>query len=420
MNKFFIMLFHTYKNKITAKSFIISTVISVLLVLFVTNLESIISMFQSDDDAKQEIAVIDETNELYPIFSKQLKAVDADSELDMKQTKKSEKKVSQQVKDEKLDGMFIIKRDKNGEISGTYKALTISDETAYNYLKQALTQTKTAVGTADLGVSQEKISSLYAPVSVDNVALQTGAKSEEELGQVMGLVYILLFMIYFAVIMYASMIAMEVATEKSSRVMEILISSMPPIQQMFAKLFGIALVGVTQLAIILSIGFASLKLGETGETTSSVSQFINVTDVPVSTIIYAVIFFLLGYFLYATMAAFLGSVVSRIEDVQQTITPMTLLVVAGFMIAMFGIRTPDAGFITATSFIPFFTPMIMFLRVGMLDIPFWQAALGIGITLLTIIILAVIGARIYKGGVLFYGNSSAFKAIKQALRLSKN
>ncbi|MCY8526403.1 ABC transporter permease, partial [Bacillus atrophaeus] len=98
MNKFFIMLFHTYKNKITAKSFIISTVISVLLVLFVTNLESIISMFQSDDDAKQEIAVIDETNELYPIFSKQLKAVDADSELDMKQTEKSEKEVSQQVK----------------------------------------------------------------------------------------------------------------------------------------------------------------------------------------------------------------------------------------------------------------------------------------------------------------------------------
>lgn len=90
------------------------------------------------------------------------------------------------------------------------------------------------------------------------------------------------------------MIAMEVATEKSSRVMEILISSMPPIQQMFAKLFGIALVGVTQLAIILSIGFASLKLGETGETTSSVSQFINVTDVPVSTIIYAVIFFCSG------------------------------------------------------------------------------------------------------------------------------
>ncbi|MCY8452432.1 ABC transporter permease [Bacillus spizizenii] len=419
MNKFWIMLSHTYKNKIMAKSFIISTVITVLLVLGVTNLESIISLFQGDN-AKEKIAVVDETNELYPIFSKQLKAVDTNGDLDVKQSKQSEDEVTKQVKDEALDGMLIIKRDEKGTISGTYKALTISDESTYQTLQQALTQTKTAVGTAELGVSQETISSLYAPVTVGQEALKEGAKSEEELGQTVGLVYIMLFVIYFSVIMYASMIAMEVATEKSSRVMEILISSMPPIQQMFAKLLGIGLVGITQLAIIIGAGSLSLKLNQKSETASSVGGFLNLTDVSATTVIYAVIFFLLGYFLYATLAAFLGSVVSRIEDVQQTITPMTLLVVAGFMIAMFGLNAPDAGFITVTSFIPFFTPMIMFLRVGMLDIPFWQAAAGIGITLLTIVILAVIGARIYKGGVLIYGNSSAFKAIKQALRLAKN
>ncbi|XLG09555.1 Na+-dependent exporter (ABC permease) [Bacillus subtilis] len=413
------MLSHTYKNKIMTKSFIISTVITVLLVLVVTNLESIISLFQGDD-AKEKIAVVDETDELYPVFSKQLKAVDTDGDLDVKLSKQSEDEVTKQVKDESLDGMLIIKRDEKGTISGTYKALTISDESTYQTLQQALTQTKTAVGTAELGVSQETISSLYAPVTVGQKALKEGAKSEEELGQTVGLVYIMLFVIYFSVIMYASMIAMEVATEKSSRVMEILISSMPPIQQMFAKLLGIGLVGITQLAIIIGAGSLSLKLNQKSETASSVGGFLNLTDVSATTVIYAVIFFLLGYFLYATLAAFLGSVVSRIEDVQQTITPMTLLVVAGFMIAMFGLNAPDAGFITVTSFIPFFTPMIMFLRVGMLDIPFWQAAVGIGITLLTIVILAVIGARIYKGGVLIYGNSSAFKAIKQALRLAKN
>ncbi|MGG7221873.1 ABC transporter permease [Bacillus sp. ATD] len=419
MNKFWIMLSHTYKNKIMAKSFIISTVITVLLVLAVTNLESIISLFQGED-AKEKIAVIDETNELYPIFSKQLKAVDTDGDLEVKLSKQSEDEVTKQVKDEAFDGMLIIKRDEKGTISGTYKALTISDESTYQTLQQALTQTKTAVGTAELGVSQETISSLYAPVTVGQKALKEGAKSEEELGQTVGLVYIMLFVIYFSVIMYASMIAMEVATEKSSRVMEILISSMPPIQQMFAKLLGIGLVGITQLAIIIGAGSLSLKLNQKSETASSVGGFLNLTDVSATTVIYAVIFFLLGYFLYATLAAFLGSVVSRIEDVQQAITPMTLLVVAGFMIAMFGLNAPDAGFITVTSFIPFFTPMIMFLRVGMLDIPFWQAAAGIGITLLTIVILAVIGARIYKGGVLIYSNSSAFKAIKQALRLAKN
>lgn len=135
--------------------------------------------------------------------------------------------------------------------------------------------------------------------------------------------------------------------------MEILISSMPPIQQMFAKLFGIALVGITQFAVLIAAGYLSLKLNPQNEASSPISAFLNFTDVPVSTIVYAVIFYLLGYFLYATLAAFLGSVVSRIEDVQQTIQPMVFLVVAGFMIAMFGIGNPDAGFITVTSYIPF-------------------------------------------------------------------
>lgn len=92
--------------------------------------------------------------------------MDTDGDLDVKLSKQSEDEVTKQVKDESLDGMLIIKRDEKGTISGTYKALTISDESTYQTLQQALTQTKTAVGTAELGVSQETISSLYAPVTV--------------------------------------------------------------------------------------------------------------------------------------------------------------------------------------------------------------------------------------------------------------
>jgi ABC-2 type transport system permease protein len=102
------------------------------------------------------------------------------------------------------------------------------------------------------------------------------------------------------------------------------------------------------------------------------------------------------------------------------ITPMTMLIVAGFMIAMFGLGKPDAPFITITSYIPFFTPMIMFLRVGMLNIPTWEAVIGIVIMLVTIVIFAIIGARIYRGGVLIYGKFNSYKDIKKALQLTKN
>jgi ABC-2 type transport system permease protein len=219
--------------------------------------------------------------------------------------------------------------------------------------------------------------------------------------------------------MYANMIAMEVATEKSSRVMEILISSVSPIKQMFAKILGIGLLSLTQLAVFLLVGYYSF----TRNLESLKGGFFGVygfSNIPVETIVYAVIFFILGYFLYATLAAFLGSLVSRIEDVQQMITPMTLLVVAGFMIAMFGLGKPDAPFITVTSYIPFFTPMIMFLRVGMLTIPAWEAIIGILILMVTISILAIFGARVYRGGVLMYGKSNSYKDIKKALQLTKN
>jgi ABC-2 type transport system permease protein len=219
--------------------------------------------------------------------------------------------------------------------------------------------------------------------------------------------------------MYSSMIAVEVATEKSSRVMEILISSVSPIKQMFAKILGIALLSLTQLSVLLAVGYFFVKRNlESME--GGFFEFFGFGDIPAATIIYAVVFFILGYLLYATLAAFLGSLVSRIEDVQQMIMPMTMLVVAGFMIAIIGLSQPEKAFVTISSYIPFFTPMLMFMRVGMLTLPVWEPIAGIGILVVSILILSIFGARVYKGGVLMYGKSNSFKDIKKALQLSKN
>src|SRR5690625_1206547 len=135
--------------------------------------------------------------------------------------------------------------------------------------------------------------------------------------------------------------------------------------------------------------------------------------------IYALVFFILGYLLYATIAAMLGSLVSKVEDVQQLLFPMIMLIMIAFFIAMFGLGMPEAKFITVTSYIPFFSPMIMFLRVGMLDVPVWEIALSIGILILTIGFFGWLGARIYRGGVLMYGPSRTLKDFKNALALSK-
>lgn len=223
---------------------------------------------------------------------------------------------------------------------------------------------------------------------------------------------------YMVVIMYGSMIATDVATEKSSRVMEILISSAPPVAHMFAKIIGIALVGLTQIGLFIGFGAVMIQ-ARRDELAGSILNTFGFLDAPVSLIIYGVVFFLLGYLLYATLAAMFGSLVNRAEDANQSVTPMIVLLVVAFVIAMYGLVEPQTPLVTITSFIPFFAPMVMLLRIGMLDVPVWEVALSIGLLIGTIIILGIIGARVYKGGVLMYGGSKLLKDMKNAMMLSK-
>ena len=415
MNSFWIILFHTYLNKLKSKSFIVTTLLTVIIVLALTNLNTIIELFDKNG-GKENVAVLDESGQLYEPFKEQVNALNKDINLTL--FTKSEKEAEKAVEKGKFKGVIQLHINDENLPKATYKAMSIADSSLYTDLQTALQQVKTKLAASEMNLAPDKLQKLYEPVNFEKFALEKNAKTEEELNQARGLVYVLLFVIYFAVIMYANMIAMEVATEKSSRVMEILISSVSPIKQMFAKILGVGLLSLTQLAVFLGVGYYSF----TKNMETLKDGFFGVYgfgDIPVETIFYAVIFFILGYFLYATLAAFLGSLVSRIEDVQQMITPMTLLVVAGFMIAMFGLGKPDAPFITVASYIPFFTPMIMFLRVGMLTIPIWESLIGITLLVATISVLAIFGARVYRGGVLMYGKSNSFKDIKKALQITK-
>src|SRR5690625_7579401 len=102
----------------------------------------------------------------------------------------------------------------------------------------------------------------------------------------------------------------------------------------------------------------------------------------------------------------LGSLVSRTEDAQQLIMPLIFLVMIGYFIAIFGLSTPDIGLVTVSSYIPFFAPMLMLLRIGMLEVPLWEVVISTMILIGTIGILSILAARVYRGGVLMFGSSN--------------
>ncbi|WP_050614228.1 ABC transporter permease [Bacillus testis] len=411
--KFWVVLSHTYLSKLKTKSFIVTTAVILVLLLVVSNLPKIIDLFDKKGDPT--IGVIDHSGQYYQPYADQLKK--ANAKLITKEVK-DEKKAKKLLDSGKVDGYLIIEEDAKGMPKGIYKADSISDETVSNELSQHLTSLKNRLYASQLKLSDSKIAELYAPAAFEKVATKQSAKTQEELNQARGLVYVILFVIYFGVLMYAGMIASEVAGEKTSRVMEILISSISPVQQMFAKILGVALLSMTQLLLFFGVGYFAIKKSLADMPGDFFSVF-GFGDTSISTILYAILFTLLGYFIYATLAAFLGSLVSRVEEVQSMITPMTYLIIIAFMMSMFGLSNPEAGFVKVGSFIPPFTPMLMFLRVGMVEVPFLEVAISVVLCLATIIALAVFGAKVYRGGVLMYGKGGSLKNIKRALEMTK-
>ncbi|MGY0694946.1 ABC transporter permease [Virgibacillus sp. FSP13] len=414
MNKFWIILSHTYMSRFKTKSFLISTIVSLLFIFAIANFQSIMDIFS--DDSADEIAVLDESGQLFETLKESTE--NANDDMELVSFDGSEQEAKEAVQDETYQALIILTLNEDQLPEATYYANTITETGEQSTIEQQLQQLKISVATQQAGIDQAKLAEIYAPVTFETVALDKSAKTGEELSQARGIVYVMLFLLYITVMVYGQMIAQDVATEKSSRVMEILISSVSPVTQMFAKIIGIALLGMTQIILIIGVGYAMIS-SKQDELTGGIFSYFGIEGASISLFVYAIVFFVLGYLLYATLAAMLGSLVSRIEDVQQLMMPMMFLIVAAFMIAMYGLNVPDASFVKISSYIPFFSPMLMFLRVGMLDVPAWEVGLSLGILIVTIILFAIIGARVYKGGVLMYGKSSSLKDFKRAIQLSK-
>ena len=414
MNKFFLVLGHTYWTRLKSKAFIITTSVLLLLVLGIANIESIIKIFDSEKEAK-EVIVINESPLIYSNLDSNLEGNDR---VRLIEYEKDIADGEKEVKKEKYDALLVIKEDENALPNLTYYAQSIAADETLSILESNLQMIKDSILIEKSGIDEGTLAEMNQPVKIEKHALDESAKTDEELDLARVIVYIMIFILYMAILIYGQMIATDIATEKSSRVMEILISSASPVTHMFAKIIGIALLGITQAGIVI-VGGLLFLLPKLDGINLDIMQDLGLGSVSPTLFLYGILFFLLGYLLYATIAAMFGSLVSRVEDLQQLLMPMIILIVVAFFIAMFGLNAPESKLVTISSFIPFFSPMIMFLRIGMLNVPLWEVALSISLLIGTIIILGLIGARIYRGGVLMYGPSRSLKDIKNAFSLSK-
>ncbi|NLO48706.1 MAG: ABC transporter permease [Clostridiales bacterium] len=231
--------------------------------------------------------------------------------------------------------------------------------------------------------------------------------------------YILIFLLYFAIIVYGQMVASSVATEKSSRAMELLITSANPKSLMFGKVLGASLAGMLQLVLVLGTAYLFYNLNAPYYTDSAIVQ--SIFAMPISMLLYTLLFFILGFLLYAFLYASLASLVSRMEELSTIVLPVTFLFVIAFMVVMFSMSggKVDSPLMVLCSFIPFTSPMAMFTRIAMGEVVAWQITASIAILIISTIGVGILAAKIYRLGVLLYGTPPKPNQILRMLKADK-
>ncbi|WP_414635879.1 ABC transporter permease [Amycolatopsis sp.] len=231
-------------------------------------------------------------------------------------------------------------------------------------------------------------------VSAATVSVSTLEPPDPGRGQRMAIGMVMVFLLYFGIQTYGASVAQGVVEEKASRVVEILLATVRPWQLMLGKILGLGLVGLTQLAILAGAGLAM----------ATATGVLTLTGVAASTIGWGILWYLLGFFLYATVYAAAGSLVSRQEDSASVLTPVTMVLMVGFLAGFnFLLQNPEGGTAKALSLIPLYSPILMPGRMAAGAAAGWEVALSLVLTLATGALLTAVAGRVYRNGVLHTG-----------------
>ena len=227
--------------------------------------------------------------------------------------------------------------------------------------------------------------------------------------------YIMIFALYMVILLYGQMVATNVATEKSSRAMEVLITSAKPNSMMFGKVLASCIAGLVQLVAVFgsALVFYNLNKSYWGDNMIVDSIF----NIPPELFVYMLVFFILGFLIYAFMFGAVGSTASKLEDINTSVMPITMLFIIAFFVVMFSMASGsiDNTLMTVCSYIPFTSPMAMFTRICMSTVPLYEILISVAILIGSTLGIGFLAAKIYRVGVLMYGTTPKLGAILKAV-----
>ncbi|HFG9136345.1 TPA: ABC transporter permease [Staphylococcus argenteus] len=409
MNKFWATFSLTYINKIKAKSFIIFMIIIAVLMIGLSNIDKIINMF---DDGPDKIGVAAPNEQIYNAFKQQGKAFQSDA----KYTKVSKDDAEKQVKNHKLDKAYVINLNKDN----TLQATIISEKRVSKEDTQKVTALLTTIQTnfvaTELNINKQDLQKLQAQSKVNNKIVSKDEVDKVSEGQKIfnyALAYGIIFLMFFIILNYASQIAMEIASEKTSRVIEMIITSISPVQHIFAKILGVIAVAVTQIILIVLMAVICIYAFDLKDLLKGFNVEMNQLSWQI--IIVGIISSIVGIMAFVLLAAILGLLTSRIEDLNQSLMPMTLIGMIAFYIALFTINDPDGKLAIITSYIPFFAPFQLVVRAQTSALQINEVIISSLISIAMVVVLLWMAIKTYKDSVLTF-ERGLFKTFRRVFK----
>ncbi|MFN7928561.1 MAG: ABC transporter permease [Blastocatellia bacterium] len=418
MDKLLAIIKREYLVRIRSKGFLVGTILTPLLMAGIAFLPMLI--LGKGEHRTYQLVILDQTkdaalstqiekrlteeNAKSDRFEVRREAVTADK-LDARQ-----QELNQQIKENQLGGYVILRPDvlETGQVAE--RAKNPNDFAITGRIRSSLKQAIVEERMRRAGISPEKVAEVSKDINIDFI----NERGERETPMAKwAMSFAMGIMLYISILVYGLYVMRGVIEEKQSRIIEVLLSSVKPFHLMLGKVTGIGLVSLTQVAIWMTSMFVISSVAAAQAIAFGGFQ---IPRIPLGMVAFMLIFLVLGYFLYSTLYAMIGAIVSSEEDGQQMQMPVTLLLVMPYILSSFVLSKPDGTMATILSMVPFFSPILMFMRITVQQPPWWQIALSLVLLIGSIFGAVWIAARIYRIGVLMYGKRPSLPELMKWLK----
>lgn len=399
MKDFITVMKFTMKDMIKRKSFIISTLIILILIVVGFNVPKLLKSIKGDNTG-DKLLIVDSQN----IFEGSLETLkESNLGYNIQIENLDYEEIKEEIENENIESAIIIEpNEQNIKIRYIVKNMNMM-ETVPEDIVGAINSLYTNLQISKLGLTQEQLQSI-----TPNFEFDLEQTEEEKASGNVYAIMLLSIVLFYAIYFCAYQVSSSITTEKTSKIMETLVTSTSPKTIVLGKTIGIGIIGLMQMILIVGTALISAKLFLEPGAIDSVLDMSNIT--PYLGII-TIIYFILGYLAYALLYALTGSTVSKPEDIQSANSPIAILAVIGFYLSYFTMMNPTSELNVFASMLPISSPFCMPFRVMMGLASNTDVLASIAILIITIIVIAQVAIKIYSNAILNYGTKMSFKDI---------